>query len=338
MITAVSLALSACKHMGMDPSFTHLIEQATSGKPEAQLILARYYFEGRGCKRDILATERWLNATQAGVMHDADLEFWVADAFARGDGVESCSDKMRLWLQRAAEHGLPEAQLQLARNCCRGDPSKAVQWFMKAAQQRSGEAARELAICYRDGTGVETDTEAAIRWFRSAIELGDADSGYLLWLELKDKGKNANDFDEAFKWLTKSAQMGCTSAQADLGLLYELGKRVDMDMEKAIEWDKEGALGGDWSAALQLGGILVNGTGGVAKSEKEGSMWLEIAAETVPDLSGAVRDRIRARIPEKFLARAKQDAAQMIARIKTHKAKQVKDRIRSSGSVPSSAF
>ncbi len=74
------------------------------------------------------------------------------------------------WLQRAAKHGLPEAQILLGTAYETGmwtdpDPQQALTWFTQAARQNFGPAQFELAAIYYEGRlGLSPTPQEALFW------------------------------------------------------------------------------------------------------------------------------------------------------------------------------
>ena len=56
------------------------------------------------------------------------------------------------------------------------DYSKAVKWFLKAAEQGDSWAQNDLGHCYSEGYGVSQDYNEAVRWYRKAAEQGNQDA------------------------------------------------------------------------------------------------------------------------------------------------------------------
>ena len=52
------------------------------------------------------------------------------------------------------------------------DDSKALEWFMKAAEMGSAKAQFGMALAYHHGRGVPVDDSEAVRWCRLAEEQG----------------------------------------------------------------------------------------------------------------------------------------------------------------------
>lgn len=93
--------------------------------------------------------------------------------FDRQDKDVECAELLR----QSAELGYVWAQLFYGRFLCKGigtalDPTEAVVWFRKAADQDCSEAFYELGVCYENGEGVEKDLDEAIAWYRKAVDGG----------------------------------------------------------------------------------------------------------------------------------------------------------------------
>jgi hypothetical protein len=54
------------------------------------------------------------------------------------------------------------------------DDSKAVDWYLKAAEQGNAVAQYNLAVCYERGEGTEPDEAMAAQWYRKAADQGHA--------------------------------------------------------------------------------------------------------------------------------------------------------------------
>jgi len=60
------------------------------------------------------------------------------------------------------------------------DNEKAVEWFLKAAEQGNAEAQFALGVCYHNGEGVKQDYEQTIKWLQKAAEQGHKDAFHAL--------------------------------------------------------------------------------------------------------------------------------------------------------------
>lgn len=80
-------------------------------------------------------------------------------------------------LQKLADMGVTTAQTQLGINCYRSKEfSKAVVWFLKAAQDGHGKAQFYLAACYDNGLGIEQNLGEAMKWYKLAAQQGETEA------------------------------------------------------------------------------------------------------------------------------------------------------------------
>ena len=85
------------------------------------------------------------------------------------------------------------------------DETKAIEWYMKAAQRGDSYSQFNLGCMYASGRGVDKDDTKAVEWFEKAALQGDE------------------------------------RAQRALGVMYGSGRGVQQDVNKAIEWLKKSA-------------------------------------------------------------------------------------------------
>lgn len=94
-----------------------------------------------------------------------------------GEGVERDPAEAENWLTKAAEQGVPGAQLNLSLLLANGegvtrDLPAAARWCQRAAEQGLPPAQDRLAIMYAEGLGVPRDEQAALTWFLVAAHSG----------------------------------------------------------------------------------------------------------------------------------------------------------------------
>lgn len=124
------------------------------------------------------------------------------DAFNRGD----LPGAMTLY-QKAAEAGLPEAQVRLAYLLDYAEENeKAVHWYRAAAEQNYPDGIAGLAGMYARGEGVEPDLKKARELFETAGEAGHAGSIRVL-ISAYEKGELDVDKDasRAAYWRDRQA-------------------------------------------------------------------------------------------------------------------------------------
>ncbi|MDH5537918.1 MAG: sel1 repeat family protein [Rhizobacter sp.] len=106
-----------------------------------------------------------------------------------GHGVRESDAQALRWFERAAGHGLAEAQFHLGNMYAYGlaeapddtDPQRlAAQWYFEAARQGHAEAQYSLGILFLTGSGVLQDQGEANRWIARAAAQGHADANAYL--------------------------------------------------------------------------------------------------------------------------------------------------------------
>ena len=125
------------------PTQQEYAQTAQQGNAEAQFILGKSYFEGRGVPNDSYAAAAWY--------------------------------------RKAAEQGHTRAQVNLGFMYENGwgvakDYGQALVWYRKAAKQGNAEAQSNLGSSYANGRGVPQDYVAAHLWFNLAAIAGYSDS------------------------------------------------------------------------------------------------------------------------------------------------------------------
>lgn len=118
------------------------------------------------------ARARELLASAAGDGNiEAQLELSMMFRFGVGGEVDDAEADR--WQLRAAQNGHPAACLNEAeRRVKAGEP--AIEWYEKAADGGSAQAAARLCAIYQLGESVAVDEKRAKKWFARANELGHA--------------------------------------------------------------------------------------------------------------------------------------------------------------------
>ncbi|MEE9287604.1 MAG: tetratricopeptide repeat protein, partial [Gammaproteobacteria bacterium] len=95
---------------------------------------------------------------------DAKGQFYLAQMYREGKGLNQDYAKAFRWYRQAAEQGLDKAQHNLALMYHNGlgvpkDLQKAAKWYREAAEQGYVESQQNLALLYYHGHGVSKDME-----------------------------------------------------------------------------------------------------------------------------------------------------------------------------------
>jgi len=158
------------------------------------------------------------------------------------------------------------------------DFNKAVEWWMKAAEQRIVQAQFNLASAYDNGHGVPQNHVKAAEWYAKASEQGFAPAQNNLGsLYLEGRGV-PEDRDRAVELWKKAAEQGNESARKNLDILsierkvcryngtiwWRMGKENVMvccgEMLHALNWIRENGREVNWTVDTECpfcGGVSV---------------------------------------------------------------------------------
>jgi TPR repeat protein len=117
-------------------------------------------------------------------------------------------------------------------------------YFLNAAEQNNLDSMIMVANYYLQGNGVDKDSNKAIEWFLKAADNKSIPAmeqlGYIYSNGLYGFNR---DFKRAFYWYEKAAFAGSKSACWNLGYFYYYGYGVNRDLVKAKRWfDKSKGL------------------------------------------------------------------------------------------------
>lgn len=194
---------------------------------------------------------------------EAQAQFYLGVSYQKGWGVIADPTKAAQWYRRAAEQGLNKAQHNLALLYLRGegvpaDAALAREWFERAARQGDMRAAHELGLMYFRGMGVERDFTQARSWWEKAAHAGETRAAYDLGILFRrGQGGVPRDVAASIKLWTQAARGGLAVAQNALGACYMNGDGVDADMLEAWAWFRLAQQGG--LAVASVNGEMVRG-------------------------------------------------------------------------------
>lgn len=161
--------------------------------------------------------------------------------------------------------------------CIAKDQAKAVEWYIKAADNGETSSVYTLGKLYRDGTGVQKDGAEAVRWFTIAGERGNVFAmNDLAMMYMRGIGVE-RDMESCIKWLEKAAECGFVGAMSQLGKIYRDGMGVDKNEEKSRYWFSMFAKQGRMRYETELGDVMKNVF--IGEERKEALEWYSDAAE-----------------------------------------------------------
>jgi TPR repeat protein len=202
-------------------------------------------------------------------------------------------------LFQASDLGNAEAQYSLAAAYAKGDGigkdlEQAFHWFSKAAKQGHANAQYILGGAYFYGLGIEKDLEQAFHWFSKAAKQGHATAQYKLATAYADGHGIAKDLEQAFYWYGEAAKQGHATAQYNLATAYSNGYGTEKDLEQAFHWWYEAAKQGHAKAQYNLGACYFNGW--CAEKDHKAAFWYSLLAKKAnPDFNKRFNALQRAR-------------------------------------------
>jgi TPR repeat protein len=184
------------------------------------------------------------------------------------------------WVELAATHGLPEAQVRWGRMLLEGtgvakDATKALGWFKAAARSGDADAMNMAGRCHENGWGTAVDTAAAVVWYRKSAEAGHDWGEYNYANMLFDGIGIAADPAQAMLWYLKAAGKGHSRAMNQAARCYEEGWGVTRDHAAAAGWYRQSAETGYFRGQYNYATLL-----GAEGRIEEAVIWFWKAAET----------------------------------------------------------
>ena len=294
----------AYKH-SITESFEVTKSLAEDGASGAMYRLATFYRDGIGCEPDRALYIEWLRKA-AEKEHTAAMAEYADHLASVGEKERACVlyrqaveagsfDSRRKYSQLMSQEmsGISELRsvlTQLAQsgyhfdecNCGMGflrtavteqDYSVAAEWFSKAAEHGSIEAAYQLATLYREGHGVP------------------------------------RDIGKCITLLEETSRRGHLRAANDLGRLYDAGTFVVRDKEKAFSWYLSGADAGNSFAMFEAARRYEEGIGTDADPEAATEMYARFAASSVSQYFGNASEAFRKRGGDRDLCERLDDFA-----------------------------
>ena len=227
-------------------------KKATKGDAKAMYFYSIALANGYGCEKD--CAKSFNVAQDAAKMNYKPAYYLLAHRYAEGRGVESNQRKSQQFFE------------------------KFVKWANQLGNSADPETMCNLGWCYRQGCGVDKDTNRAIQLFKEAASRGHARAQYNLgWSYATGSGVPISA-EKAAEWFIKSANNGSVNGQRELGCCYMKGFGVAKDATEGIKWIRKAAERGLPIAQYDLGMSYIDGTG-VAKDLYAAKLWLSRAQD-----------------------------------------------------------
>ena len=132
------------------------------------------------------------------------------------------------------------------------DYAKALELYLKAAQQGHAGAQCQAGYCYEKGMGTEQDSAKAFELYLQSAEGGDETGcNNLGFMYEKGLGCEKNT-EKAVEWYRKAAEKGMALAHKNLAIHLEGGTGCEKDEKAALEHYRKAQAGGtDCTAAIK---------------------------------------------------------------------------------------
>jgi uncharacterized protein len=199
------------------------------------------------------------------------------------------AEALRL-LHKAADQGFMAAEESLGLFAETGvgtkqpAPAEAMEWFKKAVEHGSLDAATNIALMYGDGKGIPRDHAQAVVWFRRAAEGGDATAQYNLALIYQRGDGVPKDSKESARWLTAAADQNVLPAMLDLaGSYMHPGNAAAADVKRAMEYYEKAAELGSGVAQVILGNAFADGLAGKVDYQQAAKWYRKAGEQGQPD-------------------------------------------------------
>ena len=190
---------------------------------------------------------------------DLDSQIELGVIYETGKGVPKDYSKAVDWYLRAAKQKSDKAILKVVNLTIDNnlDPSKCLDLISEVADQENLKAQCWLASMYKCGLGsiIPKDPDVAFWWYMRAAQQGDSQSQFIVG-ENYEKGETVEeDLDEACEWYKRAAKQGNFEAQKRIAdILFQNG-----DYKEALFWLEQVADSGDADAQFKLGELFHRG-------------------------------------------------------------------------------
>ncbi len=192
-----------------------------------------WQYENRAAK---LSPEQLSVTTQLAQQGDVESEMLLAAAYQKGIGVAADRSEWLRWVQRAAQHGAPEAQYTLGNLYRKGtqsfaaDPAQVVLWTSRAAENGHIVAMHNLGTFYLGGfPTLPRDQAKGEMWLTRSAEGGFTHAMLLLGDVLLKGDGRPRDPENGERWMRLAAERGHVMAMLRLAEFYSSADEAPRD-------------------------------------------------------------------------------------------------------------
>ncbi|MHB8254437.1 MAG: SEL1-like repeat protein [Acidiferrobacter sp.] len=279
---------------------------AEAGSSRAMVLLGCAYQRGVGVRADFSEAQTWYRRAETsgavagtyglGQVCAAQQDYTIARVYftaAAEQGYEPAQQAL-LQLDDAQREGQFTAHVEEALELQKTDPRLAFEQFRALAEERSWNAMLQLARCYHDGIGTDSNLSAAELWYHRLYECA--------WGDMKGRATHGlgwlyegrGDYARAYEAFEAGAALCHAPSLYHLGFLYWRGLGVEKQPEKARAFFEQATSLGHLLARRNLGIQLLSGRFGLRLIPKGLALYFgsarQIMIATRTDLSD---ERIR---------------------------------------------
>ena len=257
-----------------DVAIQYATEATKKNNADAYYFLSECYFQGLGVEKDLEKCNELLNKAVELGSADAEYTEGLFRFLKQGENlgrIRNYGSAVHM-LTLAAKKGHPKAQMDLGYmlgfffmdaetretaivDDATPDIPKALEWLIKAAEQRNVTAMELLAEHYGNNGQAQLSNE-----WSYCVEMIDGISTWMVYPE-ESKERQQNRL--------KAANNGGRDAQLAMGMIYMLGKfSNEKNPQKAVEWWEKAAEQGSTLALNNLGHAYSTGDLGAVNTEK----------------------------------------------------------------------
>ncbi|KAF9435528.1 hypothetical protein BGZ76_006111 [Entomortierella beljakovae] len=208
---------------------------------------------------------------RAAILGDKRAQYRIGYYYQYGQGgfLQDYSKAME-WFLRSANQGYNNARIAIGLLYYHGygvpqDYIKAMGWYLKAAEkvdyQTNGSAHLGVGLLYECAHGVLQNDAMALEWYLKAAGYGNKVAQFNIGTYYRDGRGIPQCYSKAMEWFLLASSRGYPRAQTSIGQLYFYGRGVRQSYEKSMEWFLKAANQGHSNAQFNIGLLFKDGKG-----------------------------------------------------------------------------
>ena len=209
--------------------------------------------------------------------------FQLGTAYYHGTNVKkNLQTAVKYWEEAAVTGSHPQCFYNLA--VCHRDGfgveknmKQADAWLQASAEAGQLEAQMVMGVRSYSGDGFPVDKAKAVEYWRKAALQGNSDAAHNVASCYRDGEGVERDYKEALKWYRDGAEQGDMKCQFNLAIFYKKGQSCDQDYDRAFKWLQKSAEQGFPNALYHLGNAYSEGQGCNLSMEKAMKIWEKAA-------------------------------------------------------------